>query len=77
MKFIGGFAIFVENNLASQNAKKQAMMSISSTKENYKAVAKATIDMMWIQTLLRKFQVSSPPCAKLSVDNIWCKVVSI
>lgn len=54
-KFIGGFAIFVENNLASQYAKKQAMMSISSTKENYKALANATIEMMWIQTLVHEF----------------------
>jgi len=49
---IGGFAVFLGNNLISWTARKQATVSRSSTEAEYKALAKATAEVMWIQKLL-------------------------
>jgi hypothetical protein len=47
-----GFAILLGNNLISWNAKKQATVSRSSTEVEYKALANAMAEIMWIQSLL-------------------------
>jgi histone deacetylase 1/2 len=49
----GGFAIYLGSNLISWNARKQATVSRSSTEAEYKAIANATAEVMWIQTLMR------------------------
>lgn len=48
----GGFAIFLGSNLVSWSARKQATVSRSSIEAEYKVVADATAEVMWIQTLL-------------------------
>jgi hypothetical protein len=48
----GGFAIFLRPNLITWTARKQAMISHSSTEAEYKALANATIEVIWIQTIL-------------------------
>jgi histone deacetylase 1/2 len=48
----GGFAIYLGSNLISWGARKQATVSRSSTKAEYKSLANATIEVMWVQTLL-------------------------
>jgi hypothetical protein len=48
----GGFAVFFGANLVSWSARKQATVSRSSTEAEYKALANATAEVMWIQTLL-------------------------
>jgi hypothetical protein len=73
---MGGFAIFLGNNLVSWNAKKQATILRSSTEAEYKALANTTAEIMWVQTLLRELQVSSPSCAKVWVDNMGAKYLS-
>jgi hypothetical protein len=50
----GGFAAYVGSNLVSWNAKKQATVSRSSTEAEYKSLANATAEVMWVQTLLDK-----------------------
>jgi hypothetical protein len=72
----GGFAIYLGNNLVSWNAKKQATVSRSSTEAEYKALANATAEIMWVQSLLRELQVSSPSCAKLWVDSMSAKYLA-
>jgi hypothetical protein len=47
-----GFTIFLGNNLISWNAKKQATVSQSSTETEYKVLANATTEIIWVQTLL-------------------------
>jgi hypothetical protein len=72
----GGFAIFLGNNLVSWNAKKQAIVSQSSTEAEYKALANATTEIMWIQSLLRELQVLSHPLVKVWVDNMGAKYLA-
>lgn len=64
-KFTGGFAIYMRDNLVVWNAKKQPTVARSSTEAEYKALANATAEIMWIQTSLRELGVHSPPPARL------------
>ena len=72
----GGFAVFVGSNLVSWSARKQATVSRSSTESEYKAIANATAEVIWIQTLLQEIGIRSPPAAKLWCDNIGAKYLS-
>ena len=72
----GGFAVFLGNNLVSWHAKKQATVSRSSTEAEYKALANATAEIIWIQTLLKELKVSSPPVAQLKCDNMGAKYLA-
>ena len=60
----------------SWSARKQATISRSSTEAEYKAVADATAEVMWIQTLLIELGVEAPRAAKLWCDNIGAKYLS-
>lgn len=44
----GSFAVFLGCNLISWSARKQATLSRSSTEAEYKALADATAEMMWV-----------------------------
>lgn len=72
----GGFAVFFGSNLISWCAKKQATVSRSSTEAEYKALANATAEVMWIQKLLDELGVQHPRAARLWCDNIGAKYLS-
>jgi histone deacetylase 1/2 len=63
----GGFAVFYGGNLVAWSARKQATVSRSSTEAEYKAVANATAEVIWIEALLKELGVrqQSPPV-------LWC-----
>jgi hypothetical protein len=65
-----GFAVFLGSNLISWNARKQAMVSRSSTEVEYKSLANATTEMMWVQTLLKELGVHAARYAKLWCNNL-------
>ena len=69
----GGFAVFLGCNLVSWCAKKQPTVSRSSTEAEYKALANATAEVMWIQKLLDELGVQHPRAARLWCDNIGAK----
>lgn len=72
----GGFAVFLGPNLISWCAKKQATMSRSSTEAEYKSLANATAEVMWIQKLLDELGIEHPRAARLWCDNIGATYLS-
>jgi histone deacetylase 1/2 len=72
----GGFAVFLGNNLISWMARKQATVSRSSTEAEYKALANATAEMMWVQKLLKELRIQHPSAARLWCDNLGAKYLS-
>jgi len=57
-------------------SKKQPTVSRSSTEAEYKALANATAELMWIQKLLSELKVSHQPVARLCCDNIGARYLS-
>jgi histone deacetylase 1/2 len=65
-----GFSIYLGDNLVSWSARKQPTVSRSSTEAEYKTLANAIGELMWIQTVLRELKIASPRIARLWCDNI-------
>jgi hypothetical protein len=71
-----GFVVFLGSNLISWNARKQNIVSRSSTEAKYKAIPDTTTEIMWVQTLLKELNLPSPSAAMLWCDNIGAKYLS-
>jgi hypothetical protein len=75
-KSTGGFAVFLGCNLISWSARKQPTVSRSSTEAEYKALANAAAEVMWIQKLLAELKISHPRAARLWCDNLGAKYLT-
>jgi hypothetical protein len=63
--------------LIAWSARKQATVSHSSTEAEYKAIANATAEIIWVQSLLRELGVSQSRPPVLSCDNIGGTYLSL
>ena len=68
--------MFLGSNLISWSARKQATVSRSSTEAEYKSLANATAEVIWVQTLLAELGVLQSEVARLWCDNIGATYLS-
>ncbi|XP_071680293.1 uncharacterized protein [Lolium perenne] len=73
----GGFAIFVGPNLVSWSARKQDTVSRSSTEAEYKSLANATAELIWVEALLAELGVKLKQKPRLWCDNLGATYLSV
>ena len=65
-----GIAVYFGTNFISWSSRKQNTVSRSSTKSEYKSLANATAEVVWVQLLLKKLGVFQPRLLSLWCDSL-------
>ncbi|KAI0498746.1 hypothetical protein KFK09_019638 [Dendrobium nobile] len=68
-KSITGFCTFLGNNILSWSVKKQTTVAKSSTEAEYRALAAALSDVIWLHRLLLDFQIPLDKPTTIFCDN--------
>ncbi|XP_020694719.1 uncharacterized protein LOC110108431 [Dendrobium catenatum] len=68
-KSITGFCTFLGNNILSWSVKKQTTVEKSSTEAEYRALAAALSDVIWLRRLLLDFQIPLDKPTTIFCDN--------
>jgi histone deacetylase 1/2 len=72
----GGFTIYFGPNLISWSARKQPTVSRSSTEAEYKSLANATAEVIWVEALLKELGVKTGQVPCLWCDNLGTTYLS-
>ena len=72
----GGFAVFFGSYLISWSARKQATVSCSSTEAEYKSLANATAEIIWVESLLEELGIKKNRISCLWCDNLGATYLS-
>ena len=68
--------MFLGSNLISWSARKQATVSRSSTEAEYKALANATAEVIWVRNMLTELGILHPQAASFWCDNLGATYLS-
>jgi len=72
----GGFAVLLGSNVTSWSARKQPTVSRSSSEAEYKSMANATAEMIWVEQLLEELGVHLKTKPRLWCDNLGATYLS-
>jgi hypothetical protein len=67
--------VFLWDNLVSLSAKRQTIISRSSTEAEYRAIANM-VEATWLRQLLRELQTPPSQCTLVYCDNIIAMYLS-
>ena len=68
-RYVTGFCVYLGKSLISWKCKKQQTVSRSSTEAEYRSMALATCELIWLQQLLTDLKIKVHHTAKLFCDN--------
>ena len=66
---ISGFCVYLGKSLINWKSKKQQTVSRSSTEAEYRSMALATCELIWLHQLLKDLKITVTTSAKLFCDN--------
>ena len=64
-----GYCVFIGGNLISWKSKKQDIVARSSAEAEYRAMALATCELIWLKQLLQELRFGKDEHMKLICDN--------